>query len=153
MTQAQDTRYFDLHINGIGYLNRIREVKPRKGDAFMACDIAALSGSTDDVAYTRFDCRVSGGQAAKLVRRCIEAVETSRKVLIGFRLGDLWTDVFVYQRGDKKGETGVSLKARLLYIGFIKIDGETAYKADTNGQGQDSQGKEGNSKPASGAVA
>ena len=26
--------YFDLHITGLGYLNRIREVKPKKGDAF-----------------------------------------------------------------------------------------------------------------------
>ena len=33
MTTSTDKSYFDLHITGLGYLNRIREVKPKKGDA------------------------------------------------------------------------------------------------------------------------
>jgi hypothetical protein len=32
--QAQDTKFFDLHTSGIGYLNRIREVPIRKGTLF-----------------------------------------------------------------------------------------------------------------------
>ncbi|MFO6012359.1 DUF3577 domain-containing protein, partial [Pseudomonas aeruginosa] len=35
-TQAQEAKYFDLHTTGIGYLNRIREDKGRKGDQFLA---------------------------------------------------------------------------------------------------------------------
>jgi hypothetical protein len=62
MTTSTDKSYFDLHITGLGYLNRIREVKPKKGDAFLACDIAALNGPSDDVAYVRFDTRVSGSK-------------------------------------------------------------------------------------------
>src|SRR5699024_1438209 len=58
-----------------------------------------------------------------------------RKVLIGFRLGDLWTDTFTYAKGERAGETGVSLKARLLYIGFIKVDGATVYSAETDSDG------------------
>ena len=34
MTTSTEKSYFDLHITGLGYLNRIREVKPKKGDAF-----------------------------------------------------------------------------------------------------------------------
>ncbi|GHU04852.1 hypothetical protein FACS1894158_06050 [Betaproteobacteria bacterium] len=86
---SKDKSYFDLHITGLGYLNRIREVKPKKGDTFLACDIAALNGPSDDVSYVRFDTRVSGSEAQHLVRRCIEAVEAGKKVMIGFRLGDL----------------------------------------------------------------
>ncbi|WP_446697904.1 DUF3577 domain-containing protein, partial [Xanthomonas arboricola] len=34
-------------------------------------------------------------------------------MLIGFRLGDLWTDVFTYEKGERASEQGVSVKARL----------------------------------------
>ncbi|EXL06477.1 hypothetical protein BG46_17140 [Brucella anthropi] len=130
MTNQSEKSYFDLHITGLGYLNRIREVQPKKGDAFLACDIAALSGSTDDVSYTRFDVRVSGSDAQHLVRRCIDAVKAEKKVMVGFRLGDLWTDTFTYSKGERAGQQGVSLKARLLFVSWIKIDGVLKYKAE-----------------------
>lgn len=129
------SEYFDLHTNGIGYLNRIREVRPKNGTPFWACDIAALHGSTDNVNYTRFDCRVSGAQAIELVKQYRQAVEQDRKVLIGFRLGDLWTHTFTYAKGERAGETGIRLKARLRYIDFIKVDGATVYSAETDSDG------------------
>jgi hypothetical protein len=129
MTSSTPPSFFDLHITGLGYLNRIREVRPKKGDAFLACDIAALNGPSNDPSYVRFDVRVSGSEAQHLVRRCEEAVSADRKVLIGFRLGDLWSDIFTYTKGAKAGQQGVSLKGRLLFISWIKIDGDTVYKA------------------------
>ena len=57
-------------------------------------------------------------------------MKDEKKVLIGFRLGDLWTDIFKYSKGPKEGETGVSLKARLLFVSWIKVDGEFVYKAE-----------------------
>lgn len=130
MTISSEKSYFDLHITGLGYLNRIREVKPKKGDAFLACDIAALNGPSDKPEYRRFDVRVSGSEAQHLIRRCVPAVEAERKVLIGFRLGDLWTDIFTYSKGKRVGEQGVSLKARLLFVSWIKVDGQLVYKAE-----------------------
>ncbi|WP_321897044.1 STY4534 family ICE replication protein [Burkholderia cepacia] len=130
MTTSSENTFFDLHIQGLGYLNRIREVKPRKGDPFLACDIAALNGPSDDASYVRFDTRVSGSEAQHLVRRCIQAVEAEKKVLIGFRLGDLWAETFTYTKGQRAGEQGVSLKARLLFVGWIKVDGKLVYKAE-----------------------
>lgn len=130
MTTSTDKSFFDLHITGLGYLNRIREVKPKKGEAFWACDIAALNGPSDDVSYVRFDTRISGSEAQHLVRRSIQAVDAEKKVMIGFRLGDLWTDIFTYSKGKRAGEQGVSLKARLLFVSWIKIDGKLVYKAE-----------------------
>ncbi len=130
MTTSDEKTYFDLHITGLGYLNRIREVKPKKGAPFLACDIAALNGPSDDVSYVRFDTRVSGSEAQHLVRRCIAAVEAEKKVLISFRLGDLWADTFTYSKGKHAGEQGVSFKARLLFIGWVKVDGKLVYKAE-----------------------
>ena len=65
-----------------------------------------------------------------LVRRCIQAVDAEKKVMIGFRLGDLWTDTFTYSKGKRAGEQGVSLKARLLFVSWIKVDGKLVYKAE-----------------------
>lgn len=130
MTTSTEKSFFDLHITGLGYLNRIREVKPKKGVPFLACDIAALNGPSNDVSYVRFDTRVSGTDAQHLIRRCIDAVEAEKKVMIGFRLGDLWTDTFTYSKGKRAGEQGVSLKARLLFVNWIKVDGVLKYKAE-----------------------
>ena len=42
---TQDQKYFDLHITGIGYVNRIRTVPVKRGKSFYAVDISALHGS------------------------------------------------------------------------------------------------------------
>jgi hypothetical protein len=134
--QSNEAKFFDLHTTGIGYLNRIREVKPRKGSPFMATTIAALRGSSNDVEYTYIDCNVVGAEAEKLVRRCEQAAEAGKKVLVSFRIGDIWADAFTYEKGEKKGQSGASLKGRLLFIGFIKVDGETVYEAKPKDDGE-----------------
>ncbi len=124
MSNNESTKYFDLHTNGIGYLNRVREVTPEEGSPFLSVTIAALRGSVDNVQYTHFECGVSGKKAQEIVRQLKSAVEGKLKVLIGFTLSDLNAESFTYKNGDKAGETGVSLKARLLSISWAKVDGQ-----------------------------
>ena len=124
MSNNESTKYFDLHINGIGYLNRVREVTPEEGTPFLSVTIAALRGSVDNVQYTHFECSVSGKKAQEVVRQLKSAVEGKLKVLIGFTLSDLYAEPFTFKNGDKAGETGVSLKARLLRVSWAKIDGQ-----------------------------
>lgn len=137
------TKYFDLHVHGVGYVNRIREVKVKRGEPFWACDIAALHGAEDAIEYTRFDCRVSGSEAAKLIKRLDKACQEKKKILIGFKLGDLYAETFTYDKGDKQGETGISLKARLLYIAWIKVDGESVYTAPPRESTEPQEGQTG----------
>lgn len=136
-----ESQYFDLHINGLGYLNRAREVSVRRGEPFLAVEVNALHGAADDPQYTRFDCRVNGQEAQALIREYLEQINDRgrlaadgttlrHKVLAGFRLGDLYPDVFTYQKGPKQGQTGVSLKARLLKLKWLKVDGQMVYKAE-----------------------
>ena len=120
----QHTKYFDLITTGLGYLNRVREVTPEEGNPFLSVTLAALRGSADKAQYTHFECRVAGKQAQAVVRALQAAVEGDRKVLVSFILSDLYPEVFTYKKGDKAGETGISLKARLLRIGWAKVDGE-----------------------------
>src|SRR5688500_461860 len=94
--------YFDLHITGLGYLNRVRRVRPKKGTPFLACTIAALNGPCDNPEYVYFDVKVSGKKAEALIEKCQAAVEAKCKVLLGFKLGDPWIDT--YPRGENKEE-------------------------------------------------
>ena len=134
-TQQNSTQYFNLHTHGVGYLNDIREVKPKKGNPFWACRIAALVGDTNEPEYRFFDCNIVGAEAEKLIRRCSDAVETEKKVLISFVLSDLWTDTYTVSKDTKyhkKGDIAVTLKSRLIRVKMIKIDGELRYQEQPN---------------------
>lgn len=116
-------KYFDLHTTGLGYLNRIRLVQPKKGEAFFACSIAALRGDVNDVEYTYFDCRVSG-KAAQAAVECFKAdIDANRKVLIGFKIGDIYPETYPITTGERTGQTGVAIKGRLLQVTHAKVDG------------------------------
>ncbi len=128
MSNNESQKYFDLHTTGIGYVNRVREVTPKEGNPFLSITISALRGSVENVQYTHFECRVSGKQAQEIVRQVKPAVEGKLKVLIGFTLSDLYGETFTFKNGDKAGETGISLKARLLRVSWAKVDGQPFYK-------------------------
>ena len=129
MSINETMKYFDLHTTGIGYLNRIREVTPKEGNPFLSVTIAALRGSVDNAQYTHFECRVAGRQAQEIIRQVEPALGGKLKVLIGFTLSDLYPEIFTFKNGDMAGETGVSLKARLLRLSWVKVDGQPFYKA------------------------
>ena len=135
--KAGSSEYFDLQTIGLGYLNRAREVATR-GEPFMAVDIAALHGAKDNVQYTRFDCIVRGKKAKAIVGQLKPDIDAGRTVLVGFRLGDLYAESFTYTNGEKAGQPGVSLKARLLKIAWAKVDGKTVYSA----RSEEDQGNE-----------
>ena len=121
---TSQSSFFNLHVEGVGYLNRVRTVKPKKGQEFIACTVSAMRGSTDDIGYTRFDCRVSGSEAKKIVKLLEPDVTAEKSVLIGFKIADIYPELFTFEKGDKKGQAGVSIKGRLLRIKFAKVNGE-----------------------------
>jgi len=122
---ASPSSFFNLHVEGVGYLNRVRTVKPKKGEEFLACTVSALRGSDSDVSYTKFDCRVSGADAQVIVKRLESDVSADKAVIIGFRIADIYPELFTYEKGDRKGQSGVSIKGRLLRIKFAKVNGES----------------------------
>jgi Protein of unknown function (DUF3577) len=126
---ASDVTYFDLHTTGIGYLSRVRKVKVKKDDPYTACTIGALRGSSDEASYTFFDCNVVGDMAISVIEQCNDAVNAKKKVLLGFTIGDVRVETFVYGPGDKEGKTGVSLKGRLFKVAWVDIDGQRVYNA------------------------
>ena len=120
---SNQSSFFNLHVEGVGYLNRVRTIKPKKGQEFLACHVAALRGSDSDVSYTKFDCRVSGADAQEVIRRLEADVAAEKSVIIGFRIADIYPEMFTFEKGDKKGQPGVAIKGRLLRIKFAKVNG------------------------------
>jgi len=118
---------FELITHGIGYLNRPKEVSPADGDPFLSCTIGALSGPVDDPDYRYIETIVANADARHLVRRCVQAVEAEKKVLIAFRLNDMKADPYVRTKGDRAGEAAATLESKLMHIGLIKIDGQQVY--------------------------
>ncbi len=101
----QRESYFDLHTSGIGYIQRVREVPVRGGrraQPFLACTIAALVGPARDPSYRYFDVKVSGAEAKKLVERYIGVDDPKQRPLVRFRLGDLWGDAYIRDKGEQK---------------------------------------------------
>ncbi len=133
---SHDREYFDLHILGIGYLHRAREVTPKRGEPFLAVEISALHGAAGQVEYTRFDARVSGREASRIIRELIPDIEAEKRVLVGFRLGDLYAQTFTYQNGEKKGQVGVALKTRLLRLDWAKVEGEYVLRPKSQEEAQ-----------------
>ena len=141
MIAFAQTNHFNLHVNGVGYVNRVRWVEPRRNagrraEPFLACSISAIRGNADSPDYTYFDLRVSGSEAIEMVERLKVDVEEQRKVFIAFRIGDIYPHMYerdVRERdGRKTGEREMAalIKGRLLLINSITIDGENVYRRD-----------------------
>lgn len=118
---------FELITRGIGYLNLPREVTPKDGEPFLACSIGALAGLVDEPDYRYINTIVTTADAQQLVRRCVEAIEAERKVLIAFRLNDMKADPYIRTKGEQVGEPAASLESKLTDISLIKIDGQQVY--------------------------
>ena len=124
MSNQVQPAFFDLHVEGVGYLNRVRTVRPKKGQEFLACTISAMRGAAGQVEYTKFDCRVSGAEAKQIVQLLEPEVAAKKSVIIGFKLSDIYPEVFTYEKGERKGQQGVSVKGRLLKVKFAKVEGQ-----------------------------
>lgn len=121
--------YFNLTINGLGYLSNVRQVNAQSG-TFISCVINALSGPSDSPSYVRFDVTVAGKEASSLINRCQKAVDEDKKVLIGFVLSNPSTDIFQLKNGEHAGESRVSLKARLIKVDWVKIGQDMVFKTE-----------------------
>lgn len=128
MSQDNKTKYFDLHLNGLGYVNSVRQITPEQGSPFWSVELTALHGPADNVRHTYFDCIVAGEEAKDLAPQLQFLVEAGSRVLAGFLLSDLKPAPFIYTQGQHTGEPGVRLKTRLLRFDWIKVDGQPFLK-------------------------
>lgn len=134
---TQNSTYFNLTADGIGFLNRPRTVNTKKSSYF-ACTIQASRGDAND--KTRFDLRVVGGQAKELFAQLLEdfpALTSSNfrehpTVIVGFRAGDIVATTFeTTDRTTGEKVQTPTIDGRLLKFKFIKVNGELWYTEKT----------------------
>lgn len=124
--QANETKAFDFIAEGVGYLNRIRDVKPAgKARPYLACTINVMMGTADAVEYVSVDCKVVGKVAAEAIKVLRPHVEAKKKVIVGCRVGDPRPEFYeVTDRESGESRRREGLKARLLQLTFAKVDGQ-----------------------------
>ena len=59
------------------------------------------------------------------MRRLEGDVAAEKSVIIGFRIADIYPELFTLERGEKKGNPAVSIKGRLLRVKFAKVNGQS----------------------------
>lgn len=133
-TTATPSNFIDLHARGMGYLSRVREVKPKKGSPFIAATVSAFHGEKGgEMTYVKFDCRISGTEADKVIRTLMEdANNRDKKVVIGFKIGDFYLDTFTYEKGEKAGQQATVLKGRLLKVYWANVDGNRVFTVESS---------------------
>ena len=124
--------YFNFHANGVGWMNRIRLVTPKRGgNPFLTCSISVLYGATDAPERTCLDLRVSGGEAQKLVERLQKHCEAKKKIFVSFKAGDLYPHLYERKNNETgRMETTALIKGRLLALSSIKIDGAKVWPVE-----------------------
>lgn len=144
MAATATSNHFNLHLSGVGYLNRIRWVEPsqkkatgRRAEAFLCCVINALHGDSGKPDSTYLDLRVSGREAMQMVERLQGDVEQGKKVFVSFRVGDIYPHTYEREVRDSSGrktgqrEWSSIIKGRLLALTSITIDGANVYKRES----------------------
>jgi hypothetical protein len=121
--------YFNLNLDGVGYLNRIEWLTPEQGDPYLVATINSIVGPENKTWYTRFDCTVANTAREDLefIAEFIAQVAMDAKdakVFVAFRAGDLKLSTFVHQSGKNAGMTGVAARIRLISLGYCTIDGQ-----------------------------
>ncbi len=130
--QNKNQSFYDIHISGIGFLDRIRMVTPKDREPFMAVTVGlqdgeVLDGDYSKVSTTYLDCIVSGPRVFNILNDHVlqENVDQANTVIRAVvKTGGLDAETFTYTQGPKQGQTGVSLKSRLFQITHLYIAGD-----------------------------
>ncbi len=131
-TQSSNVKTYDIHTTGFGFVNRIREVFPDNGKPYLACDLAlregvAKDGNYDNINTTYFNANIVGTKAIELIREHCTVngkVVAPQQAVASVLIAGITPNTFVFKKGERLGQTGVSLKTRLLKITYLKINGQ-----------------------------
>lgn len=138
--------FFNLTAKGIGWINRIRAVKKGR-HTFYACTFNALRGEEDEnghVEQTTFELLVKGSKAKDHFIRILENGYTKEdKVWASLDISDIRPDLndagapnsFVR----KDGTHLVVIRANLLRINYLKLNGEYVVHAEKPAESESSQ--------------
>lgn len=119
--QEAQTNYFNFTADAVAYVNEVKEVRPKKGNAFISLKVAILEGENGDTkAYC--DLILVGKQAQKVIFALENEwpqgyQDNGLAWFAGLRIGSLYAKPYL----SKKGEPKAVLGGRLIAIKWLKI--------------------------------
>lgn len=126
-TQTHPKAY-NLHTAGMGFINRLRFVKPEgKGKGYWCTSIGALYGVEDENGRSEsslYDLRVVGTKAIEGVQTLQAVFGEGKKIFVEFKAGDTRAEAFLYKKGPKQGQWGACIKGTLLQIRKAWVEGQ-----------------------------
>lgn len=149
-TSTQGSKAYNLHTTGFGYLNRIRRIKPSKGNPYYAAQFVALEGvlngdNWNELNRTYYDIKFVG-PAVKIVEENFKFVADSKSsnidnadlpdntiVQAAVKLADCNAETYSAKDRDGNPVTRISLKSRLLNMSYLKI-GDTEIRFEHTDQ-------------------
>ena len=121
-------KVFDLITTGYGYLYRLREVKPKKGNSFWAITVGALHGIQDDNGRfdsSTYDLIIRGTDAIQRVKELSQYFDSSGKseasIFVSVVMSDTYPDYFTKAGKNDKEEIVPIIKGRLLELKGAKV--------------------------------
>ena len=122
--QEAQTNYFNFTADAVAYVNEVKVVRPKKGNAFISLKVAILEGENGDTkAYC--DLILVGKQAQKVIFALENEwpqgyQDNGPAWFAGLRIGSLYAKPYL----SKKGEPKAVLGGRLIAIKWLKIGDE-----------------------------
>ena len=128
---AEEPRYFNEYVNGIGYLNAIRDISGEGKPPRYVAQVSVIQGPADNVHYEYHDLIVGAETALGVILEHREAIESDdAKVLIRFNMVNPRAKAFIYKHGKRAGELGSAIGGFLTRILTLKINNELVYEDD-----------------------
>ncbi len=121
-TQSTQVKFFDFVTTGVGYINDLRVISKQGG---LACKITALVGDANaepQDKYRFLQLNVTGKLANAQMAVVKKAMDAGKRIFVSFSVGELRPHEFTYEKGEKAGQKGLSLKGRLIKLNYAKAD-------------------------------
>lgn len=131
----QTQTFFNLTVDGCGFLNRPRIVQSKgKNGSYFSATIQAKRGDSGEI--TRFEIRVVGGEAKSLFQKLLDEYpalldkdyKKHPSVFVSFRIGDIQPMSF---ENKQTGKPVLYIDGRLLKFKSITVNKEKWYAENT----------------------
>ncbi len=123
-----DSHYFNAHLEGMGYLNNIREIQGKSG-TFVSVQFCMLEGKPDSVEKIYISLTVPADDVKDLLTQHWDAINSGdedSKVYAGLRLSHFRAEPFMYGANSaKSGQLGVNYSARAIKVMHLKVGSQT----------------------------
>jgi len=130
----QNVSYFNVHTEGLAFINAIKLVQPENGQSFtpfLTANVTFVEGKPDQPSKQYYSLTIAD-KLEELVSLLVKhkgSIENSDiAVFAGLKIANMQHEPFVYgPQSQTPGKLGINHSARLIGINFIKVGENTVY--------------------------